>query len=66
MSKKTSFNRLSTPSTDNVTGNPDTCSEMVTRYGTYEIQATADTQNIFPTIAQGLVRQKNVDEPKKS
>ncbi len=65
MDNKTSYNDLSTPSIDNVTGNPDTCREMITRYGTYEIQATADTQNIFPTIAQGLVRQKRVDENSK-
>ncbi len=62
MDKKTKFNAPDTPSADNVTGNPDTCDEMITRYGTYNIQATADTQNIFPTIAQGLVRQK----PKKN
>ncbi len=58
MKKDTSFNSLGTPSANNITGNPDTCEEMVTRYGTYEIQATADTQNLFPAIAQGLVRQK--------
>ena len=27
--------------------------ELVNRYGTYEIQPTADSQNFFPTIAQG-------------
>lgn len=35
-------------------GNPETAHEMVNKYGTYEIQPTADTKNPFPTIAQGL------------
>jgi len=34
-------------------GLPDTAYEMVTNYGTYEIQATADTANQYPAIAQG-------------
>lgn len=35
-------------------GNPETAHEMVNKYGTYEIQPTADTKDPFPTIAQGL------------
>ncbi len=66
MKSKKTFNDLSAPSADNVTGNPDTCREMVTRYGTYNIQATADTQNLFPTIAQGLVKQKPKHDNKKN
>lgn len=65
MNDKTSFNEPNTPSADNITGNPDTCNEMITRYGTYEIQATADTENIFPAIAQGLLRQKTKKDKKK-
>ena len=34
--------------------NPETPWEMVNKYGTYEIQPTAETDNEFPTIAQGL------------
>ena len=34
--------------------NPETPSEMVNKYGTYEIQPTGETDNEFPTIAQGL------------
>lgn len=34
-------------------GLPNTAYEMVTNYGTYEIQATADTKNQYPAIAQG-------------
>ena len=32
---------------------PENCEEMVNTYGTYNIQATANTANDFPTIAQG-------------
>lgn len=32
---------------------PETCEEMINTYGTYEIQATANTENDFPAIAQG-------------
>lgn len=38
---------------DAIHGNPETAFEMVNKYGTYEIQPTADTENPFPTIAQG-------------
>ena len=34
--------------------NPETPSEMVNKYGTYEIQPTGETDNEFPTIAQAL------------
>ena len=34
-------------------GLPETAFEMVNRYGTYEIQATADSDNEYPAIAQG-------------
>lgn len=35
-------------------GNPDTAFDMVNRYGTYEIQPTANTHNTYPAIAQGF------------
>ena len=34
-------------------GNPETVYEQINRYGTYEIQPTADTENQYPCIAQG-------------
>ena len=37
-------------------GLPETAYEMVTNYGTQEIQATADTENQYPAIAQGYNR----------
>ena len=33
---------------------PGSCPEIVNRYGTYEIQSTADTDNQYPAIAQGF------------
>lgn len=35
-------------------GLPETSFEMVNNYGTYNIQATADTDNMYPAIAQGF------------
>ena len=43
-----------TPSTHTVSGQSETAADMVNRYGTYEIQPTADTDDEFPQIAQGL------------
>ena len=34
-------------------GMPETAEQMVNFYGTYEIQATAETDNQYPAIAQG-------------
>ena len=41
-------------STLNVEALPNSAFDMVNRYGTYEIQATADTHNQYPAIAQGF------------
>ena len=52
--------------------NPETPFEMVNKYGTYEIQPTGETDNEFPTIAQGLPKQakkptvKPINHSKKS
>ena len=43
-------------------GQPDDCFELINRYGTYNIQPTADTRNPFPSIAQGLPRSLNTVE----
>ena len=37
-----------------VKANPETPLEIINAYGTYEIQPTADTENDFPAIAQGI------------
>lgn len=39
---------------DSPSGLPETCYDMVNQYGTYEIQTTADTDNVYPAIAQGF------------
>ena len=44
----------STPSSTPIMDDPLTAMEMVNKYGTYEIQPTADNDNKFPKIAQGL------------
>ena len=41
------------PSAASWDSTPNTCEEMINTYGTYEIQATADTENQYPAIAQG-------------
>ena len=37
-----------------VMGLPETAFEMVNRYGTYNIQSTAETENMYPAVAQGF------------
>ena len=44
---------------------PETPHEMVNKYGTYEIQPTAETANDFPTIAQGLPKKHNTPSVKE-
>lgn len=43
-----------TPSSNDYSDAPDSSFDLVNKYGTYEIQPTADTDNPFPHIAQGL------------
>ena len=38
-------------------GMPETAFEMVNRYGTYEILAPSDTENLYPAIAQGFYKE---------
>jgi len=38
-------------------GVPEDCSDIVNKYGTYNIQPTSDTENTFPLIAPGLPKQ---------
>lgn len=47
-------------------GSPETAEEMINKYGTYEIQPTADSDHVFPTIAQGLPKAFNetIDKPR--
>ena len=51
-----------------VGGAPEDSFDLINKYGTYEIQPTADTVNLFPTIGQGfpqsgVVPLTRADEP---
>lgn len=52
--KNKNKNYISNPSADSVDGQPENCTEMVNRYGRCNVQLTADTENKYPAIAQGL------------
>ena len=66
MSKKK--NRLpdeASPAAEPVMGQPESCLGMVNKYGTYNVQDTAETENDFPTIAQGRPKVKNTEPRRK-
>ena len=44
---------------ENIKKPPETAEEQVNCYGTYEIQSTADNDNMYPAIAQGF-NKKNI------
>ena len=48
-----------TPSSDPIISQPLDCFELINKYGTYEIQPTADSDHDFPKIAQGLPSEEN-------
>lgn len=39
---------------ENIKKPPETVEEQVNCFGTYEIQSTADNDNMYPAIAQGF------------
>ena len=45
-------------SSKSVEGDVFDAGDIVNKYGTYNIQPTADTKNLFPQISQGLPQQK--------
>lgn len=49
-----------------VYGQPETCGELIHKYGTYEIQPTSDSDNEFPEIAQGIAPQDSKSQIDKS
>ena len=49
-------------SANSIMGEPETAFDLINKYGTYEIQPTADTDNKFPTIAQGFSRKEQERE----
>jgi hypothetical protein len=48
-----------TISANNYNGEPETSFDIINKYGTYQIQPTADTENPFPKISQALPKKKN-------
>ena len=44
---------------DYIAGQPETSFELLNKYGTYNIQPTADSDNDFPKISQGLPKNKD-------
>lgn len=66
---KEKFPYYEAPMVNAFPGMPADCADLINRYGTYEIQRTADTENFFPAIAQGLpkdadfeIRTKNLED----
>ena len=60
--KKNSKKKQNVPTqipVNNVVSQPETVYELINKYGTYEIQPTADSDNDFPKIAQGLPHEEN-------
>lgn len=51
-----------------VMGQPETANELVNKYGTYNIQPTANSGNQFPAIAQGLPHEpkRQIKQPPES
>ena len=47
------------PSAEAIFGSPESCYEYVNKYGTYNIQPTADSDYDFPAIAQGLPKEND-------
>ena len=57
MRKNTGLPRDLTPMCRPRFGQPDDCADLVNKYGTYNIQPTADTENVFPLISHALPEQ---------
>lgn len=64
MKEKHDEHTHSTPSSNAIMGQPETAFEMINKYGTYNIQPTADTRNTFPAISHGL-SEKHAKENKQ-
>lgn len=52
------------PIDEPVMNDPENCADILHKYGTYEIQPTAATENKYPKIAQGLPKKKAVGRRK--
>ena len=52
--KKCKLPHDATPDVHRFSGVPEDVHDIVNMYGTYNVQRTADTENVFPMIAPGL------------
>ena len=43
-----------TPMENAFFGQPEDCFDLINQYGTYNVQRTNESENLFPMIAQGL------------
>ena len=59
--KPDSFPYVGDPQVQQIIGQPETCWEGVNRWGTYNVQATQDTDNASPRIAQGYPKSAGKD-----
>ena len=62
--KKDEKDFLDSPRSEGISGQPETVFELLNKYGTYNIQPTAESGNDYPKIAQGLT-EKEAKEAKK-
>lgn len=44
---------------NSIVSQPETVYDLINKYGTYQIQPTAESDNDFPEIAQGLPKEEN-------
>ena len=44
---------------NSIVSQPETVYDLINKYGTYQIQPTAESDNDFPKIAQGLPKEEN-------
>ncbi|MDO4811072.1 MAG: hypothetical protein Q3985_03910 [Eubacteriales bacterium] len=51
---KKGFPHDATPDVHEYNGIPQSCFDLVNQYGTYNIQPTSHTENLFPLIGHGL------------
>ena len=52
--EKQPFPHDATPDVHSFSSPPENVRELINMYGTYNIQPTSDTENLFPLIAPGL------------
>lgn len=48
---------VETPTTEPFFGKPEDAVDLINKYGTYNVQDTNESDNLFPMIAQGLPEQ---------